>query len=454
MANGSVTSSLQSRRFQLFSSVTLNDLNQSGGPSALDVSSRQLSWYEQFTATLPAGFRAELYWRYQDNQSEYAGPAAPSVTSLSNLHKSAEFDLKQQLYDSLLTTYVLRWDSNTSNGGVTTSLNNNLNFSYTKQIHPVRGRLSLGLSLGTGETENTGQSQVVDEAHPGTPVPGAFLLQQPGGDPASVVVFVRSPLPPFELVRLVEGLNYSVATVGNLLEITVVSLPPDFPVPGTYDFRVSYGLLVGEFKVRINTFAQSGSLSLFDNRVTPYYAYTAVTSDVLSGTYPGGGIDSRVLVAGLSYFNGPLRGRVEYEDVTWATSPWQGWRAEVQYIGPVTPLTNVNGTVSYRVRSFEATAGTGGLPAYTERITAASGSVQHFFFSRTLAISLGGSYSHITGLTASTAYTANLNLSWKVGRIDVLGGANYSNNYASDALAYSSRTVHQIYYVRIRRMLF
>ena len=72
-------------------------------------------------------------------------------------------------------------------------------------------------------------------------VPGSFTLGQPHIDPASIAVFVQYPLPPFQLVRLVENVDYVVIPV-NTFEIAVVGLPPGFVVPGTFDFFVSYAV--------------------------------------------------------------------------------------------------------------------------------------------------------------------------------------------------------------------
>jgi hypothetical protein len=454
MSDASLMNTLESQKVRLYSSVTQNDLDQAGGPTTLKATSRMLSWYEQMSADLPFRLRADAYWRYQDNNSEYGSASAADATALTNVHKSAELDLKHRLYDSLLTTYIFRWESDTSNGGDTTAVNNALNFDYTKRIEPVNGRLVLGLNLGAGETRNSGQVQLADEPHPAVQVPGTFSLQQPGGEAASVVVLVKSVQAPFELVQLAEGLNYTVAAVGNGLEITVLSLPADFLVPGKYDFRVSYSLLAGNFTARLRTFGQSGSLALFDSLLTPYYSYTALKSDVLSGTYPGGGIDSQVLTAGLSFFEGPLRARIEYGNVRWAVSPWHGWKGEIQYVGALGPTTNVNGIADWQVRSFDETLGTGGLPAYTERVATASGSVQQFLLTRTLSIAAGGSYSYITGLSESRAYTLNATLSWRIGKLDLSGGANYSNTRTQDATAYAGRTMHEYYFLRLRRMLF
>ncbi|HQR44645.1 MAG TPA: hypothetical protein PK598_01360 [Thermoanaerobaculia bacterium] len=454
-ASASFSNTLESRRFQLLSNVSLDDLNQNGrGGATLQAKSRMFSWYEQFTANLPYNLRADAIWRYQDNDSEYGATPQSRTMTISNVHKGGEFDLRHQLYESLQTTYALRWDSSSSSSGETTSLSNSLNFSYTKRIDGVRGRLMLGLNLSGGDTQNTGQLQVVDEPHPGVPVPGAFLLQQPGADPASVVVFARSPQPPFDLVQLTEGANYTVTTVGNSLQITILSLPAEFPVPGKYDFRVSYALLSGDFKARIRAFGQNGSFALFDDLLTPYYTYAAVKSEVLSGTYPGGGIDSQVFTAGLSFLKGPWRARVEYGDVRWATSPWHGWKGEVQFTGPVGRSTNLNGLATYQVQNFEGTEGTGGLAAYKQTGLSASGNVQQFLVARTLSLSGGASYSRITGLSDSRSYSLNATLSWKIGKLDLSGGATYSNAETQNVSFYTTRTVRQYYYLRLRRLLF
>lgn len=452
--DSSFGNTLESRRLRLYSNLTQSRISQEGGATTLQAKSRLFAWYEQVTADLPYRFRADAFWRYQNSNSEFGAATDPENTTLSNLYRNVEFDLKHQLYESLQSTYVFRWDSNSSGGGGTTALNDSLTFNYTKQIFPVDGRLTAGLSLGEGETRNTGQSQVVDELHPAVPVPGTFVLNQPNADPQSTVVFVRSPQPPFDLVRLTENLNYTVATVGNSLEITVLALPVEFPVPGKYDFRVSYSLAAGDFKIRIRSFSQSANLALFDSLLTPYYTFSAVKSDVLSGVFPGGGIDAEILTAGLSFLKGPLRARLEYADVRWATSPWRGWKGEVQLVGPIGPATNLSATARYQDRHFAATEGGGALPAYTETEISASGSLQQFLVSRSLSIVGGGSYSRIQGLSESRTYGLNATLSWKIGKLDVAGGATYTDSQSQSGTAIASRNVRQYYYLRLRRVLF
>ena len=443
---------LEYGRFRLTSSVSSNELSQVG-PTTFGVSTRQIAWYEQFSADLPLRLRLDAFWRYQDNRNVYSAAVSPSQTSVSSLHENVEVDVKHQLYDSLQTTYIFGWDQDRSTGGDSNALLNSLNFNYTKLVLGPQNRLTLTLNLGEGETRNEGQAQILDELHPATPVPGSFLLRQTNVDPKTVSVLVRSAEPPFDLVLLTEGADYSLAAVGNSLEVTIFHLPPEFFLPGKYDVQVSYARTAGEFTLRTRTFGQGGSLALFDNLVTPYYSVNIVRSDVLSGVFPGA-LDSDVLAAGVSFFNGPWRGRVEYDDVRWTTSPWHGWRADVQLVAPVNPTTNVNATATAQYRHYADTTEFGGIPGYVERAVSASGNVQKFLFSRALSVSGGGSYSRYEGLATSRSWALNASLSWRVGKLDLSGGASYTNTDSQGGTIYASSTVHQYYYLRLKRILF
>lgn len=91
-------------------------------------------------------------------------------------------------------------------------------------------------------TTTNDQFDVIDEPHSAVPVPGSFTLEQQNVDAGSIVVLVQSPLPPYELITLVENVHYAVIPAGNFFQIQIFALPPQFVVPGTYDFSVSYSL--------------------------------------------------------------------------------------------------------------------------------------------------------------------------------------------------------------------
>ena len=117
-------------------------------------------------------------------------------------------------------------------------------------------------------------------------------------------------------------------------------------------------------------------------------------------------------------------------------------------------MTTVNVTASYQQRHFGQSDSGEGTPPYTERATAAFGSVQKLFFSRQLSASAGGSYSRVQGLSDSRSVGFNANVSWKTGRLEILGGANYTNTQTANGTAFAGRTIHQYYYLWLRRLLF
>lgn len=84
---------------------------------------------------------------------------------------------------------------------------------------------------------------IVTDAYADVAVPGSFTLRQTSVDVATITVFVRSPLPPFDAVLLVPNVNYSVQSQGDTYAIVILSLPPEFVVPGTYDFEASYAIV-------------------------------------------------------------------------------------------------------------------------------------------------------------------------------------------------------------------
>ena len=88
-----------------------------------------------------------------------------------------------------------------------------------------------------------GLPAVITDSYTGVQVPGSFALRRGNVDPSTITVSVRSPLPPFDLVRLIENVHYQRVPYLLTWEIQVIALPSGFSVPGTYDFVVSYSLL-------------------------------------------------------------------------------------------------------------------------------------------------------------------------------------------------------------------
>lgn len=437
---------LQSAR--LTSTLTKNDYDQESDSTRFE--NDQLALYELLSLYLPWSFRSNLSYRYQENEGKIRQAAAPT-RERSDTGQDLQFDVIHRLYQSLDTTYTFRDFTRTSSGGDTTTLSNALAINYTKLI--PRGRFLAGGSVARGDTANEGQADVVSEPYSAISVPGSFTLRQQDPDPTSIDVFLRSPLPPFETIRLEENAHYVVIPIGNTFEIQVFSLPSDFVVPGTYDFLVSYSLASGDFELRSDTAGANVSAQLFENLLNPYFSYVAVRSEVLSGVFPGIPVDSTTYTTGLLVYLGPLRLRGEYQLVEWETSPYEAWRAEAQFVANLNPTTSAYATTSYVHRHYSVGTGAYYSSPFDEDAISGAGSIQKQLLSRNLHLSAGGSWTQLLGRTDTTAYSGNAALTWKIGKVDLSAGATAYASDTSGGGTMATRRDHELFYLKLRRRL-
>jgi hypothetical protein len=223
-------------------------------------------------------------------------------------------------------------------------------------------------------------------------------------------------------------------------------------VPGTYDLTVSYSLATGTFELLTHSYGFNVSVPLLDNLITPYADYVAVRSDVLSGAFPGMFPDSTTYTLGLSFLDGPWRALAEYQNLDWAVSPYQSWKGEVQYVGTIATSSRVYATGTYLHRYYPNGSSSQASDPYSDATATVSGNLQQDFLSRTLSLAAGASYSRLSGRVDGYAYSANASLTWKIGKLDLIGGASA---YGSQTQAFTYTQydrAHQFYYFRLRRV--
>jgi hypothetical protein len=445
--NVRLTSSVVSRNFNQEAPSTQN---QEGHTQNFD--SNQFSVYELLNVPLPWGFRSDAYYRYLDEEGTFSGLTIPQER-LTNRTNDIRANLVHRFYESLDTGYHFERTSQDSQGGSTTTLLHTVDTTYTKLI--PWGRALTGLSVGTGDTNNSGTSDVINETHSGILVPGSFRLLQPNVAREGIVVFLKSPLPPFDLVQLVENVHYVLIPVQNSFEIRLLTLPPRFALPERYDFLVSYTNLGGDFDLYQNTLSNNYGLELFDNQVDPYFSYALVRSGVNSGSFPGNLADTTSYTVGLFLQRGPFRGRGEYQDLEWDVSPYRSWRGELQYVSPITKTTDANAFFTY-VSTYYPHGLSQGQKAYTDESETASGYLQQqlSFLTEGLSVNVGGSYSRLSGLVDGDAWSANGYLTWAVGQLQlILGATAYQAQTDATSVVVGSQRENQYYYLRLRRRL-
>lgn len=435
---------------RLFSSLNRNDYSQEGaltGRSSTD----QFSWYELLNVIFPHNLRTNLTYQRQNNESTFPDPFL-GERELSDDIEDIRLDVLYRLFQSLDVTYSWLDNSRTSSAGNTKSTFNSLTLNYTK-IVPV-GRVLVGTTFGRISTDNAGTTDVALEPHSGKPVPGPpFALIQPNVTPGSVALFFKSPVSPFNNIPLIEGIHYTLAVVGNLTEVTMLSVPAPF-FPGTYDLFASYSLATGDFSMDSRTTGFSASVELFDQMLIPYYSYVTISSDVTQGIFPGIPPDSTANTLGVRYQKGPWRALGEYQDLDWAISPYRAFRAEMQYVGPVNPTTSFYGTGQYLHRYF--TQGNTFAPSepYTYQTVSATGTLQKAVPSQGLTFSVGATVSRTVGLVDTNAYSLNSAMAWNIGKLTLTAGANAYAYDNTGGLAAETSRMHQYYYVMLRRVLF
>jgi hypothetical protein len=439
------------QRLRLTANVS-NDSYEQKSPSSGKFTQDNLSSNDFLTIYLPYHLRAEALYRYQNNEGKISDRTATQHQDLSETSNDIQVNVIHKLYQSLDTTYTFLKNWRSSSTGDTSFLSNGITLNYVKTI--PRGRFLAGVNAARGDTDSNGQTNIVNEPFQGTAVPGSFTLRQPNVDPQSILIFLKSPIPPFEVIRLEENVHYVVVPSLNTFEIRVFALPAEFVVPGTYDFEASYSLLSGNFELQTDAYGATTSVELLDRLVTPYLGYAAVRSRVLSGAFPGGPLDSTTYTAGVLLQREPLLLRGEYQDVQWQVSPYRSWRIELQYVSALNATTNAFASASYLNKYFPHGEFQTVTHPFTEEVISASGSIQKQLYARNLFVSGGGAYSHLQGLIDSDSYSLNGSLIWKIGKIELTLGATAYKTDSSGSNTVSTRRDHELVYLKFRRRLF
>jgi len=460
------TSSTPAGTSSVYSFFTNIDLGKVGLTSGIDKSdfnqntlngilvNDTFDWREHLNATLPLHFTSDLSYHYTKNTSDI-GDDTSGGGEVSSTDKGIEFNITHRLYNSLVSSYTFSHDSSVSSfSGEISSTSNALSFTYNKKI-PWDGNLLAGFSLGTATVDESGQSSVVNESHAAIPVPGSFTLNQQAVDPTTIEVFLKSPISPFELVLLEENVNYIVSPMNNSFQITIISLPPQFIIPGIFDFSVTYDLVGASFSSQTNTLGYNVSLTLFNNLLNPYFSYSTADSRLLTGSFPQGQpLQLSTTTAGLLFYKDPWRALIEYDRFESNLGSSNGFRSEVTFAKTFAESNRITATAAYSNYLISQEIYTGAGQSYTEKTVTLSANMLNELYTKFIVLSTGGSFSYVQGLTKTTAYSFDTNLSWKVGRISLVLGASAYSSISSGVDLVSSRQFHQYYYLNMRRYFF
>lgn len=427
------------------SNVTQYFFNQDT-PISPHLDTDQLIWSEWLTADLPWNFRHDIYFRHQDSNSKTSGDKQSYTAD------DLKLDLIHRLYESLDTTYTFLDDHRDSSGGESSLLGHSLVLAYNKAI--PSGRVYAGFNVATNENSNHGQIDVIDEPFSTTlpMVQGPYVLGQQNVDPDSIVVYLKSPIDPFERILLAPP-YYSVLAVQNTYAILINNVPPPFIGTGPFDFLVSYSYS-GDFTLNTNTLGANLSVELFDSLITPYGSYVTSQPDVEEGVFPGGLADSTTYTAGVIVRFMGLQVRGEYQNLDWDISPYESWKVEAQLVRSLTETCHLFSSGSYLNRHYSHGNSIHYQSSFTEETETVSANLQKQLWARSLNLSIGGSYAHVQGLVDSDSYAINSSLIWRIGKVDLTLGVNVYDTSSSGSATSNIERDHQFVYLNLRRRIF
>jgi hypothetical protein len=413
-------------------------------------SGTRFTWTEQLTMYLPWDFTALAnYNHYKDTEESDVGAGGGEV-SLTSTTDSVGCTLSKRLYESVYVAYNFLYFSMDTFSGDTSDTTNSLNAIYTKRI--PRGRFTAGGIVSRSLSERSGAPAVLNEPH-SAPIFGEFPLLRTDIDEASIRLSVRDPITggflPMQL-----GADYIIFHVGNTLMVQILSVPPAVLNPNpafVYEFQVSYVLATEFTEVETTETGYSLKLELFDGLFTPYYSYDRRDQNVLAGIIPGGAEDVTTKTYGILLQGASVTLMLEHQDYQSNINPSKRDRAEATFRKDVTPNTNLN------VRAFYTTVdyleGGSQPPSPDETGTGGDIAIQARFPGRNLILRASGSYAQRDSVFDTEIYTLAGGLLWRVGKIDLAIGADYSSvDTAFDPG--SQETTYQRVYFTLRRQLF
>ena len=370
----------------------------------------QLRVGEQFRMRHTPTLESALNYAYEEH--DYATTATT--------RQSASYNVIHRLFESLTTTARVGGSvtqntfSNTDQSGGTatsTDLFSDIAFSYQKKAY--MGRLGANLSLGYDQTDNSSvgapQQVLGDTQTFADPLP--IILTRPGIDPSTIAVFNASGSR-----RLVRGVDYTVQTVGNTVQIQrlvgAAINPGDSillnyivdPLPGYASTSTSIG-------AGINYLVDEGPL----RGLNPYARYSQVDQTIspqTAGVHPDSVRDT---VVGVEYRIWKLTLRAEDEDRQSTLSPYTAQRLTARYDDRMGDRTTLSFGAAQTYMQYPSDNSKTSLTTFDGRV--------QYQITRGLTTTLTTLWRNEedSGTGATRGLEEQLELRWKIRQTDIFG---------------------------------
>jgi hypothetical protein len=449
--NAALTNTVAFSKFHISSGLTFHRADQTGGVQGISIASKDMSWTERCHLHLPWNFSSDLAYGLTRDWLTLKGASIPEA-KVSATVQNAQFTLTHKLYESLVSSYNMGYTSSNSDGGQSHTFSSSLDFSYIKKI--PGGRLRASFSVGNSDIKNKGIRSIANEPHSGVGVPfGNITLNNQDVDTATLIVFVKSTDVSGEQFLLRENIDYFVVLFGNTVQINIINLPPQFAVPGTYDFTVSYSLKSQESEFSVTNLSASISFDLFKDTFVPYWNHSESRQTVKEGAATALPFNISSDVGGFTFRRMPFSASGQYFVTRSNVNPANGWKGELRYQDSVLGLTQVQAGVTYSSTSYpQGIVENGNTTGYTDTMLGFSAGVQQRIKKRNMFLYAGGAYSQERGLGNVSSYSLNMSFAWFVGKLSINAGGTVSVS-KNETLDVSNKRTDQYYYLSVKRRL-
>ena len=437
------------------SHIDRQTLSQDDPLSASSYNNDALTWKEDATIRLPWNFQTSAGYSLTEETIIQKWMAPESETALSRETETTNYIVSHQLYHSLSTTYYANNISNRSTNGFLKTQSRALTSNYIKKT--ALGRFNAGIFARRTITDINNAPTIPDEIHTIavtvlgsciTPdADGCFDLKAQNVDESSIIVRVKNPYPPGELIILTSS-DYDVTPTpgGNGVRITIKTLP-FAPAGTTYEFRATYSFIQQMVEYETTTMGYNVKFELFDNLINPYFGYSKQDQEVLSGRLPGGPQNSRTETVGLLVLKAPYSFTEEYQSVVSTINSSRTFKSMIEYRKNMTANASMHAKTYYTSTNQEGSS-TG--PYATFGVNAR---MQINVPRKNVAVGFGLSYYRRDSFTTSETYSWNSSLTWKIGKLLLTAGAMATES-VSTSQSGKNTVVSEQYYLSLSRKLF
>jgi hypothetical protein len=415
-----------------------------------------MTWKETASISLPWNFQTSGGYSIDEDTMTTKETSNAPETSVTRQTKNTDFTISTRVYNSLTLNYYINNLSTDSTGGEITVKTRAFTAGYVKAI--PTGRLIGGFFFRNSDTDINNAPTIPDESHTidlplgficdmATGTGSCFNLSAQNVDQNSIIVRVKSPFPPNDLIVLTNNVNYTVGPNGNKVLVTITNLPVGFPVPGKYEFHVTYSFTSEMVEYKTTNIGYNIRFELFNNLVNPYYGYSKQDQKVLSGELPGGPQDTATTTVGVVVLKPPYSFTEEFQSVGSNINPSRTFRSIADYRKDLAMNTNLYAKIYYTTTSQS------GIASYSDNTLGADTRLQKYVPQKNLSLALGASYAHRQSFTASDTYLLSSSVMWKIGKLLLNASATMSESVSESPIG-NNIIISEQFFLTVTRRLF